>query len=1172
MMTTNVDEKYQLKTDKQHILDTPDMYIGSIHQTETNMFVYDDETKNIICKNIIYIPALFKLFDEAIVNARDHYIRMKQNIADGMENAIPVSEINVEIDEEGTITIINNGNGIDIVKHGEYNIWIPEMIFAHLRSSTNYNKEEKRVVGGKNGFGIKLVFIWSVYGYIETIDHTRQLKYTQSFLNNISEMTEPQITKITKKQKPYTKIVFKPDYQRLGISNLSQQMISLFKKRTYDIGAITTKEVKVKFNNETIEIKNFKQYIELYTQDEPIVYEEANERWEYAVSLSKTGEFSQVSFVNGINTYNGGKHIEYISNQIIRKLIEFIEKKKKVKVSASSIKEQLFLFLNCVIENPSFNSQSKDCLTTTSASFGSSCVISDKFIEKIAKLGVMEYACNINAIKENKQAKKTDGTKEKTVRGIPKLVDANDAGTERSRNCILILCEGDSAKAGILSGLSSQDKNYIGVYPLKGKLLNVRGENIASISNNKEISDIKKILGLKVGENYETVEDVYKSLRYGKIMILTDSDVDGSHIKGLIINLFHSQWPSLLKMDGFISFMNTPILKGRHGTKEIVFYNEGQYLNWKEQNNDNVRHWKIKYYKGLGTSTGAEFKEYFKNKKIVDFANDENTDEVIDMVFNKKRAKHRKDWLMNEYDRKKYVNTDNEKITYKEFIDKELIHFSKYDCDRSIPNLIDGLKTSQRKILYCAFKRNLTSDIKVAQFSGYVSEHSNYHHGEASLNGAIIGLAQNFVGSNNINLFYPNGQFGSRITGGTDHASERYIFTSLSKITRSIFIEHDDNILTYLNDDGVMVEPEFYCPIIPMVLVNGTKGIGTGFSTEILCYNPTDIVVYLKNKLTGISPQEQQQQFIPYYQGFRGKIIQDEKDTTRFIFKGVYEIVSLENDIVRVKELPVGVWIDDFKVLLENLCSSTDKAGKKITPILKTYSDNCTDKIIDMTLTFQRGKVKELLETQCDYNCNGLEKTLKLYSVSSTTNMHLFDANDKLRKYETVPEIIDDYYTTRLHFYDVRKTDMIRKLEGTLKLLKNKVQYIEELLNDVIDLRRKTNTEIEEMMTRHGYDKIDDSFKYLLKMSMDSVSQENIDSMRRDFEAKTQELEKVINTSIEEMWLAELGDFMVEYEKFQRDIKMMYDVEQPRETNKPTKNTKKTHSSVVGGGGVKRNA
>ena len=180
----------------------------------------------------------------------------------------------------------------------------------------------------------------------------------------------------------------------------------------------------------------------------------------------------------------------------------------------------------------------------------------------------------------------------------------------------------------------------------------------------------------------------------------------------------------------------------------------------------------------------------------------------------KKRADDRKTWLEG-YDRELYMDTDESQVTFKEFIGKEMIHFSKYDCDRSIPNIMDGLKTSQRKILFAAKKRNLKSEIKVAQFSGYVSEHSSYHHGEASLNGAIVNMAQNFVGSNNINPLVPSGQFGTRLKGGSDSASERYIFTYLNPITTTIFRDEDDKVLKYLDDDGTPVEPVWYAPIIP---------------------------------------------------------------------------------------------------------------------------------------------------------------------------------------------------------------------------------------------------------------------------------------------------------------------------------------------------------------------
>ena len=1153
--------KYQQKTDKQHILDNPDTYIGSVENVDSFMWILKESGDKIIEKNINYVPALFKLFDEGIVNCRDHVIRMQQALHDNIPNTLPVSYIDISIQDDGTITMINDGNGIDIAQHPEYNIWIPELIFGHLRTSTNYDKTEKKIVGGKNGFGFKLVLIWSTYGYVETVDHVRGLKYTQEFKNNLDEISKPSITKC--KTKPYTKIVFKPDYKRLGLENLTPDTIALLKKRVYDVAAITDKSIKVKYNSLPIPVKNFQQYIDLYVGDKDgvkRVYEEAGPRWEYAVSLSPTHEFIQISFVNGIHTAKGGKHVEYILNQITRKLVAYIEKKKKIVVNANSIKEQLVLFLRCDIENPSFDSQTKDFMNTPSAKFGSATVVSDKFIDKLAKMGVMDAACALTEVKENKAAKKTDGAKTKSIRGIPKLIDANWAGTEKSGQCIIIFCEGDSAKAGIVSGLSSEDRNTIGVYPMKGKILNVRGEAVKRIAENKEIAEIKKILGLETGKEYKNEQDVHKSLRYGRVLFMTDQDLDGSHIKGLCINLFQSEWHSLSQIPGFIGFMNTPILKARKGQQELIFYSEGEYQSWKEANDS--KGWKIKYYKGLGTSTSKEFKEYFAQKKLVGFAHSgQISDDAIDMVFNKKRADDRKEWL-GGYDRESYLDTSQQLVPYEEFINKELIHFSKYDCDRSIPNLMDGLKISLRKILFSAFKKNLNTEIKVAQFSGYVSEHSGYHHGEASLNGAIVHMAQNFVGSNNINLLMPNGQFGTRLQGGKDSASERYIFTQLCKLTRIIFPDVDDKILKYLNDDGMPVEPLYYGPIIPMILVNGSKGIGTGFSTDIMCYNPIEIIQYLREKLnsttttTTSSSSDKEQEFIPYYEGFTGSIVKITDN--KFLIKGKYEKVGA--DKIRVTELPIGTWLDDYKEYLEQLTESVDKNGKKVTPIIKDYDDMSSDTIIDFIITLQKGSLDEMEASAADYGCNGLEKTFKLFTTNSTSNMHLFDAEDKLKKYSSVVEIIDDYFKTRLDMYDVRKKYLVGALTDELILLSNKVKYIKEVLEGTVDLRRKKKEEVSKMLSDKGYNVIDEDgeYKYLTRLPMDSVSEENIEKLEKEHQSKISELEEVKTTSIQQMWLKELVLLETEYLNY-KDIRSRGS----SATKKNVKVVKKTKLSIV---------
>ena len=1213
--------KYQKMTDREHILKKPDSYIGTIEPTDTMEYVMDvapaaaldatalDATAAATAapalltrRNITYIPGLYKLFDEGMVNMRDHVVRQAQAVADGKPDALPVTTLEVEIDPaDGTIHMTNDGNGIDVAQHPEHKLWIPEMIFGHLRTSTNYDENKKeKIVGGKNGFGFKLVLIWSVWGRVETVDHVRGLKYTQEFRNNLSEIAPPVITK--SKVKPYTRVSFRPDYARFGLAgnNLTADMAALFLKRTYDIAAVTDKTVKVKYNGALIPVRHFQQYVDLYIGAKgggeggsvKRIYETPDPRWEYVVCLTTTDEFAHISFVNGIYTPRGGKHVEYITNQIVRKLAEVIKKKKKVDVKPNTIKEQLMLFLRCDIENPSFSSQTKDELGTAVANFGSSCKVSDEFIEKLAKMGVMDAACALTEVKDTKAAKKTDGVKTKTIRGIPKLIDANYAGSaDKSAQCTIILCEGDSAKAGIISGLSKEDRNFIGVYPMKGKLFNVHGETTKRISDNREIAEIKQILGLETGKTY-TPADVATRLRYGKVLFMTDQDLDGAHIQGLGINLFQTEWPSLTKMPGFIGFMNTPILKARRGAQEeVLFYNDGEFEAWKKQFPDAVvpAGWTTKYYKGLGTSTGKEFKEYFEHKKMVSFVHTgKESDDHLDMAFNKKRADDRKEWLAN-YSREAFLDTSKPAIPYEEFIDRGLIHFSIYDNERSIPNLMDGLKISLRKILYAAFKKGgLKTEIKVAQFSGYVSEHSAYHHGEASLNAAIVGMAQNFVGSNNINLLEPNGQFGGRLQGGKDSASERYIFTQLNKLTRLIYRQEDDAVLSYIDDDGQMVEPIYYAPAIPMILVNGSKGIGTGFSTDIMQHNPLQIIAYVRAMLATTSVADRPV-IEPYFKGFKGTIRNIATSGTsgtsgapatnvasatsgaaasasgapasasgapasasatsgaatshvaaKYIIKGTYEIVADRK--VRITELPIGTWTDDYKEFLEKLMetpAASEKDKTSTPPVLKEYSDMSTDTVVDITVTFHPSyphtpKDLQAVIVDAEAGTNKLEKLLGLFTTQSTTNMNLFDAHEKLRKYATIYDIIEDYYVERLALYAKRKAAMLAQLANELRVLTNRARYIQEILDDKLELRRQTKEAIFAKMTAHGYEHIDGDveFKYLLKMPMDSVTDENVKNLLAERDSKRAQHQGLSDTSIQALWTRDLDELEVEYRKW----------------------------------------
>jgi DNA topoisomerase-2 len=411
--------------------------------------------------------------------------------------------------------------------------------------------------------------------------------------------------------------------------------------------------------------------------------------------------------------------------------------------------------------------------------------------------------------------------------------------------------------------------------------------------------------------------------------------------------------------------------------------------------------------------------------------------------------------------------------------------------------MMDGLKTSQRKILYSAFKKNLTSKIKVAQFSGYVSEKSGYHHGEQSLNGAIVNMAQDFVGSNNINLLLPEGQFGSRAGGGKDSASERYIFTLLNPITRKLFIKDDDKILKYLDDDGYIVEPQYYIPIIPMILVNGASGIGTGFSTDIPCFNPKEIVTYIKNTLTNKPTVDE---FVPYYKGFKGTITKENE--TKFITKGIY---TIKNKTLNIRELPIDTWTDDYKAYLDKLLEEN---------IVKDYNDYSTDTDIHFNVILCKEMVDE----------TEILKTFKLTSSLSTSNMNLFDEDNQLTHYDSASDIIINFISSRIKYYVTRKEVQLKDLKEEIYILKNKYTYIQELLDETIDLRKKKSEQIKEMLSSKNYMLLEDSYNYLIKMSMDSVSYENVKELKDKYESKINEMNILEKTNVKTIWLNELND------------------------------------------------
>jgi DNA topoisomerase-2 len=709
-MTRNktIEERYKKLTPKEHILKRPEMYIGNVYTETRKIFVFDEVDNKFINQNVQYNAGFVKLYDEVLTNASDHYIRTGK---------VKYIKINVEKDH---IIIENDGPGIPIVMHKEHKMYVPELIFGNLLSGENFDENDQRLVGGLNGLGTKLTNIFSKKFEVKTADGKK--KYVQTFTNNMENKTKPSITKSTKN---YTKITYYPDFEKFELKEITEDIQSIFLKRAMDIAAYSPK-VKVYYNNNLIPIKSFKDYMLMHIEsDSEFFYDKINDNWEIGISKSN-GSFQHVSMVNGISTYLGGKHVSYVIDNLIKLLLEKMTS-KKTDIKAATIRNNLFVFVNCKIPNPVFSTQTKEFLTTkiTNDILLNDELIKPNLIKKILASKIKDDIIKFASLQELQEAKKSTQDSKKVKVKIDKLDDANKAGdSSESMKCGIFLCEGDSANATVSRGLSVIGRDYYGSYPLKGKPLNVRDITLQKMRGNKEISDIITALGLEFGKKYTST----RTLRYGKVIIITDADYDGSHIKGLIINLFEIYWPELLELD-FIYEFTTPIVKIRKGNKISYFYTFSEYKKWKEKKETGFN---VKWIKGLGTIEPQEAKLFFKNisKHLIKFNISDFIKErdLIDLAFNKKRVDDRKNWLL-EYNQSTELDKFTTKQTYDNFFNTEFIEFSMSDNIRSIPSVVDGLKPSQRKVLYTLFGKPSKYDIKVSQLTGSIMEMAAYHHG-----------------------------------------------------------------------------------------------------------------------------------------------------------------------------------------------------------------------------------------------------------------------------------------------------------------------------------------------------------------------------------------------------------------------------------------------------------
>lgn len=1118
---TTIEMIYQKKTQREHVLLRPDTYVGTTQHVMEEQWVVDPEAGEFELREIDYVPALYKIFDEIIVNAADNKVRdPKQDL------------ISVDLDiETGYIVVLNSGRGIPIEMHKKEGCYVPELVMGHLLTSNNFNDTERKITGGRNGYGAKLTNIFSTHFLVETMDAKKQLLYSQEFSDNMSVKEEPVIVK-QKGQKDYTRVSFLPDYETLGMDGLDQDIVSLMMKRCYDLAATTG--CKVCVNGKDLDVHTFQDYVQLYA-DSPtlhgdVEFASGGKRWQIAVGVSD-GTFQQVSFVNSICTSRGGTHVNHVMGILVAELGPEVQKRLKKsklseKVTRKHIADHIFLFVKCHVENPAFSSQTKEELTLKEAHFGSACKLPASFLKKLKKSPIVTRVVEL-AMKSSqlKLEKALSGKKTKRT-SVEKLEDARLAGTNRSQECTLILCEGDSAKSNAVAGLGAVGRERFGVYPLRGKLLNVRTASAKQKQNNKVLNHIAKAMGLHKGASS------LRDLRYGSIMLMCDQDHDGSHIKGLVINFLQQFWPQFVETKGFLKEFRTPLVKVELEKRTLSFYSNNDFEVWKSSLQQNIK-FETKYLKGLGTSTDRDMREYFKDlpghTTVIVHRGDEEDAAALSLAFTGAGADERKAWIAKPWGHRDYRSAS---ITVNDFVNQELVHFSRYDCSRAIPSMVDGLKTVQRKILYCMLAHR-KKKMKLPELIGLVSKEAHYHHGDAALGDSIVKMAQTFVGANNINLLVPDGQFGTREQNGQNAAKHRYLYTKLSDIVPKIFIDDDYQCLARREDEGRTVEPEWFCPIVPMALINGQQGIGTGWATGIPNHSPFDVIENLRRLLRG-DPVEP---MTPWYRGFQGEIrTRSSKDAQAFETVGKVVSMGRTGRELKIHEVPVGMAVETFREKLAGM------PGVKEVKLGDTHDNRSIEIHVEM------------LEDVGELDDKVLKK-LHLLKNLSLMNYVLFDEHGEITKYHDANHVLEAFFEVRMGLYAERKAWLLRQLRALVERLKDEERYVTmaasepmagrpslEVLDELRDLGFRTIDElnayadaesVEETASKEAeVDKSEEtqlqlgfqSFEHLLGKSQWSLTLEAANKLRARLDRKLQELGELEATSEEELYEHELDE------------------------------------------------
>lgn len=1106
--------EYESLSPRSHALVKPTMYIGSIAITPREEVVFDIEKQEMVACIVSVPPAVDRLCHEILGNACD---AVRESRKAGIKPGNIIMDMN-----DKTISVKSSGLGIPIVKDSKSpEQYIPQTIFGQMLSGSNYGGKN-REGNGTNGIGAKATNIFSTSFIIEII--TSGVKYTQEWTCNMRSVGQPIIEKIKTKENS-VKVTWTLDFDRFNMVDYDAETMALFARHAID--ASFTAKIPIVFNGVEYNYIKSKDYARLYYGDAvataiPMVIPNPDNK-DYPIFeclfVDTPNGGNVVSFVNSIPTKNGGLHVEAVyevfSNDIKKKIMKTIKpdkksdkkpgEKEKCPITLKDIKNHVSVIVSCNLRNPDFSSQSKECLVSWKNQEEDVPNPEYKIANTTFKLTNWQLldVLTANIFKKNRPTGKRALLGKRTT--VAKAVDANKCTVAKERSkCILCVTEGNSAMgyfSKMMKCLGDRGRDYYGILPLKGKGLNVTKATEAKILGNAEITSLVEMLKLdELGETDYSIDANFKKLRYSRLMIMADADVDGKHVAGLIVNFFYRRYPTLLAR-GFVTNYVTPILRARYGKKVQAFYSYPAYEQWKDAT-PNSHLWKVNYFKGLGTSTDPDVKADVADPRVVVFTNDgQPSADAMRLAFGADEREERRNWIREHVPGSEIEYINEQPISA--YIHNDLIQYSVDSVRRAIPRMSDGLKPSQAKLLHGVIQKfgvfNAKPSFvpqKTAQVAVFCAEKTFYHHGTAGLADTLTKMCYSFIGSNNIPLFNSEASIGTREKLGKDASDPRYTEMAPSPLLPYMFRKEDACLYKYVMEEIYEAEPETFFPIIPIWGLNGAQGIATGSATFVANHNPLDLVEYIKAYL-----YDEQLDYViePWYRNFKG-VLRLEKGA--MISEGTFRVNKSD------------VYIDEIPVYIASLKYAERVLGDLETrKVISNYDGYAVEDEARFELHGWNGPAPTL-------------DSLHLKGTAKLSNMVLLDANGAPKKYANVEEILNDFCDFRLQKYQERKEWYENNYQSRINALEDKKRYIQAIVNGELDVTNFDETIVYPFMELHKLDR-----KLIDSTSTRDLTPKKIIHLDEEIDKLKQELESYKAVSAGQMWLTEIDEFLEKYKK-----------------------------------------